>query len=542
MIKCLSPLYIPAVISLIISSSTYSLDPLFEDLPATYREAARAAEDGLIEPTVWTIIRKYYAEPLNVPQGELRYLSDALPDMESMMPSKPGQLSKYEPWTPDKVSEFFEDFPALMRFRPILSFETKNAPHFANVRFLSRINRKEDEYRHSARFILSPAGPILADGTVSFENSFARWQRRLLSVKIPGSGRIHAGNFSYSMNNGLFFGLFPSQDRSYNDMGKNWIYGSTASWNGVSMESGIGRKSTVSALIHKQPTETIIGAKAEIQPFPSLSIYAGGSRLVLTGADDLDEKLYAVHGGLSLQKKGWSADLHTGIDPLSPYSVPLTLKLGRSAGRSSVSGAYIRIPEGFYAPRSRLANSLSNRLDFEDSITTDISAFEISYSDSIKGTVRQAVRGLYLIGNHGNAFDASVKITGKIPLQYTLSYAFYASGFDYTRHLFRILLRHPPKEDIRLSTELSYLLKPHVCSRLSSRLLADIDVFSMMTVSPFITFSASTNPSNGRDFAFGLKQSIFLFNKTFGEITCTIPITRFEDEGIELNAQTCFNF
>ena len=228
-----------------------------DELPEDERSAVMELEEGTLDSATWELLKPFYTQPLSVPLGELRYLRDIFPDLPEDLSVRDEVLSRYEPWTVATIDVFFKDYPYLIAFKPILSFATEKTPSVAHVAFFSRLSGYSDQFRQSVRFTVTPVKEVRADGTVYFEDNYARWQRRRILLKIPHVGKIQAGNFSFIMNKGLFYGYFPSSGPSGDEVKHNWMYGQSRTGNGFSSETPLGKTWNVNSLVHIRETESI---------------------------------------------------------------------------------------------------------------------------------------------------------------------------------------------------------------------------------------------------------------------------------------------
>jgi hypothetical protein len=100
-----------------------------QQLPLDEEEAYIMLKEGTLDSATWELIGRYYEQPLNVPDGELKDLVNVFPEIGHDVPSTQEQLAPYEPWAEKDVRRFFSDFPEVKNLEPILSFETCKKPH-----------------------------------------------------------------------------------------------------------------------------------------------------------------------------------------------------------------------------------------------------------------------------------------------------------------------------------------------------------------------------------------------------------------------------
>lgn len=511
------------------------------EIPEDERSAVMELEEGTLDSATWELLKPFYTQPLSVPLGELRYLRDIFPDLPDDLPVRDEVLLFYEPWTVAAIDVFFKDYPYLVGFKPIVSFATEKMPSVAHVAFFSRLSGYSDQFRQSVRFTVTPVKEARADGTVYFEENYARWQRRRILLKIPHVGKIQAGNFSFIMNKGLFYGYFPSSDQSGNEVKYNWMYGESLTWNGFSSETPLGKKWNVSSLVHIRETESIAGLKADFNPVPLLSVYGA-----LSGASSqldsiINDTLLAVHGGVEVSTDLLHIEIESGTNLFNTGSVPvfLTLSNGRKKHRYEVS--FINIPEKFSAPRSSLLHSFSRRLDIADDTKKNIIGIDFTYAGPVLNTLKQSFHASYIAMENNADLRTVWKFNGTWPFIYSFFYGLDIYDLAYNlKHRFKLSTDHVIGSHLVVSPMVSYDVRPYEYWRIMANCYTHFDVFSFMAVSPFISFYSNSNDNH--DLAVGIKQRITFFAKTFGELNITVPVVSYNNKKYSFYAKTYFLF
>lgn len=527
------------VIATSLNAAGFGLLP--EELPEDERTAVMELEEGTLDSATWEMLKPFYIQPLSVTLGELRYLRDIFPGLPDDLPTEHEVLSLYEPWTDDNIAVFFKDYPYLVPFKPVLSFAAERMPSFAHVAFSSRRSGFSDMFRQSVRFTVTPNKNIRGDGTVYFQDNYARWQRRRVMLRIPHVGRVHLGNFSLTLNNGLFYGYFPSPSTSHEALRDNWLYGESRTWNGFSSETPVGKKNIISSLVHIRETEKVAGLKAEFNPGAAVSLYGAFSGAVsqLDGSDH-DTSL-AVHGGVELSMGSVKITLESGTGLFNAGSVPVYLTLNNGKRKHRYSFSFITIPENFTAPRSSLLYSFCNRLETSDSTKNDIMGIDISYSGPLYGYVKQTFHTSYIAMENSADLRTSWKITGVVPFTYSIYYGLNIYDlYNNLKHRIKVFTAHTIGPHVTISPLFSYDIRPYEYWRLTANLYTGFKVFSIMTVSPFLSFN--TNSKAHRNFACGIIQRIAFFEKTFGELQLTVPVISYNNEKYSFYAKTHFLF
>jgi len=509
-------------------------------LPEDERTALLELEQGTIDSAFWELLRPFYAQPLSIPLGELRYLRDVLPDLPEDLPSQPEVLSRYEPWTDESICAFFRDFPYLVQFRPILSFDVARMPSFAHVSFFSHALGISHQSRQSVRFNVYPFKNIRADGTVCFQQEYARWQRRRLLLAMPGLGKLHAGNFSFTINNGLFYGYFPAAAASHDDLAYNWLYGESRTWNGFLAETRPGAPISMQALFHTRSTESIAGFKTAYTPAPFLALvgaFTGALAQVDSGVYDTAVNL---HGGIEVSAGLLTLNIQSGVNMLDAGAVPVSITVSNNENKQRYSLSFVRIPQGFSAPRSSLLHTLSSRFG-TDRQTGDITGFDFLYAGSFSKYFAQELKASYIAMQNSANMKASVAISGSLPFKYDCTYWLEVNNHRYdSRHRFKVVSSLAVIEKISVSPSVTYYIKSDTYWRIMADVKADCKPVSMLLVSPFVTYCATS--LKGNDLVTGFVQRIVFFEKTYIEIKCIIPVISQYNEKYSLYANAHFLF
>ena len=110
-------------------------------------------------------------------------------------------------------------------------------------------------------------------------------------IKIPKLGILNVGNLSFRVNSGLYYGVFGKNDLAEQNLRNNWFYGKTKSWNGISIKTTLGRKSTISSLVHLRETEKIGVVKVSHVIPKKISGYYGVSGSMIANNECADDTL-----------------------------------------------------------------------------------------------------------------------------------------------------------------------------------------------------------------------------------------------------------
>ncbi len=512
-----------------------------DDLPPDERAALIELEEGFFDSASWDKLHSFYVQPLSVPLGELRYLRDIVPDLPNDLPIRPDVLAGYEPWTQELVRIFFKDYPYLVPFKSLVSFETDTRTTFAQMAFTSRLSGFSSMFHQSMRFTVAPVKQMRADGTIYFEDSFARWRRRRLLLTLPFLGKMQIGNFSFSMNRGLFYGYFPNSSASQDSVKYNWLYGASRTWNGVSTRTPAGKKVTIQTLVHRRQTETVAGLKTEFTPNTFFSVYGAFSGSLMKKESGGSDTSLAVHGGMSGSIDQFSLSLETGSDLLHPESVPVYLTLSHGSRQEKRSLSFIRIPAHFSAPRSSLLRSFYSRLEIDSIATGDLAGVALSFSDSFLEFYKQTFSASYISMGRKADLKTSYSFRGSRPFDYLLYYSLNADN-----HLRKMKHRFKVSGDIQavpffgVASTVSYDVTTETYWRIRAFLQAKFKLFSALFISPFGTFNTDSNGQKSG--AVGVGEHMVFFKRSFGEVKFTFPVVSPYGEKYSLYAKVNFLF
>jgi hypothetical protein len=422
-----APLRVLLCLSVAAAFRVFGLELVFDELPPTEREARIRLEEGELDSSTWEVVRDFYDEPLCVPLGELRYLSDLMSWPDTRLPVTSRELSRYEPWSDDDISRFFLDFPQLQALKPILSFESRNTPHIGIVGFSSSTRSVSATPRQSLRCNVRPVNPLRFEGSADFEAGDARWERRRLSARIPALGHLQLGNFSVNPGWGLLFGYFPTSPDTRVSVGKNWLHGDSRTWNGLATDTRIGSRTELLTFVHHRPTESALGLETNLRIASSCRLTCGIAGLDAEAQGQRRDTSGMAYAGASVSVGLWEAEAQTAANFADFLSAPVVVDVRRRTEAAGLDARVLRVPAGFHAPRSRLVHEIGERFEVEDSVDGDVLGFDVAYEQTFSEYLSHAARVLYLIGESETSLEASWGLSGSFPVQYVLKY-YYLPG------------------------------------------------------------------------------------------------------------------
>jgi hypothetical protein len=413
-------------------SAAVSFDELgITVFPADETEAARMLEDGSLDSSLWNAIREFYAAPISVPRGECAILQDLFFFLPDDLPVTESALAAYEPWGRKEQERFFERYPELEPFLPVLSFESHSSGAFpVRTAFYFSKQNIDDTSRQYAVFSLGDKRNLSASGRIDFSNEYGRWRRRTLEYRPLTKVRITAGNFYAPRWTSLLYGYFPATGESDSSVAGNWLHARSRTWNGVQVrfsDSRIGSKMRLSgeAFLHDRPTERIALAQGSLSPVNRLTCFGGVSCLIMDGDIERD-RLYYLHAGCNVDLGGeWNGQLFAGMNAgATDFSIPWNIEINNRVKKNCFRGSIGHLPAGFRAPRSRLYMMAEGKGLFEDSLHQDALFADLTWSHQWSSffTVVSELNTLFADRNLYFAHP-SIGIAGSLPLSYRLRYS-----------------------------------------------------------------------------------------------------------------------
>jgi hypothetical protein len=365
-----------------------------QQLPLDEEEASIMLREGALDSTTWELIGRYYEEPLNVPEGEIRELVNVFPEVGRDIPSTRQQLAPYEPWGEKDVRRFFSDFPEINNLKPILSFETCKKPHIGQTGAAIHKYLETDPVLYQ-NFSIDCGPMISARGRAACSSSSARWQKRSAYVNLPAAGTFTVGNFNLNLDNGLFTGYFP-ESRADTDVAQNWQYAGSNAWNGVMYDADIGDRAHGCVFIHRRLTETVYGIQCIAPMTDHINVVAAGSRLMaLRAGASRPDSVYYGDAGVTYAGGRWNAGAFTGAASHGAWAVPLVLYVNNSFGSAGFDASYASIPAGIPAPRSALKHRFSEKNHEPDSCAGDAQIASLTCRFPVCGKARSSCGAAY---------------------------------------------------------------------------------------------------------------------------------------------------
>jgi hypothetical protein len=294
------------------------------------------------------------------------------------------------PFDNKQIRRFFNDYPALESFEPILCFDAAAASEEPGGEIVAGINRSSVKALRGHRVRFRRKGGVFSvDGGLAFSDTAARWQSRRVDVSYRGAG-AHIGNFKQPIPGELALGGFAPLSSLMKLTGgetgaADLLYGGNAAWNGVSVDArkiwGICAVGA-SAFCHIRPAEAGGGAGVDIGVGKRARVFAGftGFRLGVAGGGESDgeggygddgavaaavdtaagvNEYYYAHLYAEYKAKGVSASAEAAVPLAGESPTPaLSLRLNHRVKGASAEYRAILYPADGAFPMSRLEKRL----------------------------------------------------------------------------------------------------------------------------------------------------------------------------------------
>lgn len=348
---------------LLVCSAVRSQPP---EIPPEIDRLQDLLNSGDIDSMQYEGLIDLYALPLSVPQGELAQLLLLFPSLAGEFPDQ-NELVRYSPWGSREVQNFFDDYPALEAFRPVLRFNIGSGYERGEV--VVTLNRSRWDEISGQRFRFCHSVSMLEyGGTVQVDESIARWQKRRFGAEIS-CAEATLGNFCNPFPGRLFFGRFGDSEKSDSSVVSNWLYGSRRGWNGVSAELFHPGKKLIRGLLfyHVRPSEKGWGAGAQFVSDKRLKVFGGYSKLYSSDSTIHSERVVHFYGEVA--DGGFKLVIETGSPVVKePRALPLSLSMRYSQERSSVAYEFLYFPHRMILPMSSLREQLLRSSDDPDEL------------------------------------------------------------------------------------------------------------------------------------------------------------------------------
>jgi hypothetical protein len=509
---------------------------LAESQPPAHRheEFARSLMESALDASDLRDMDEFFLRPLSVPSGELRLLDGRTSvDSDAFLLSAE-DLAAYEPWDSVSIARFFGEFPELLVFSAILSFDPVQ-PHFAHVQFSSTGIGQKSASQYS-RFSIKPSHAYRLDGSIKISENQARWQRRTLNLRA-GRAFLALGNYGTSFDKGLFYGWFPSASVRKDDVRENWLYGSSRTWNGVHARLHYPGPARLTALAHHQSKETAGAVFARVK---AEKVAWGSGASYCIARDSATDSSLIIHADGELAWGDFYCALYTGIHPAAPRLVPVSFHAGFRDGRRGWRLHMATLPSGFSAPRSRLLHRINYYLDQEQKISPGAGLVECTVFDSLLHLFRTQAQFRYAAGGGKSHVASRITVEGCLLVDFRLAYTYALDAEFAKRHGIAASFSRRLGKSVLAESDWRIRKDAEGVVRKSMALRSIVTWNQTVSIEPF--FAISHARKQKADMEIGFCQYLLFFDRTNGEISCRMPLAHGGNERIALSANAGFLF
>jgi len=514
----------------------------FYTIPQNERIGEKLVADGKLEADFFEQIKPFYNQPIDVPQGELKILLELFPQLSIDIPLSTDYLKKYAPWDQPAIIRFFQDYPDLAQFKPILRFDIKPTDFRAKVAFSIRNGNNPQVFSHGANLSVDFSESFKMDTRITFNSNYARWYRRTFYLAPTDKCSFQIGNFGTFFDKGLFYGYFHPTDVSEKSKANNWLYGSTRTWNGVKVQIAEPGKEilklfSATAFFHKRETETSGGTVLNIRVNEKISVNSGISLLSLYRNS---ENSHYAHCGIKMKFNSLSMEIQSGADIENPGGIPFFMESRYKFSSNRLDFTFVFLPKDFNAPCSYLAHK-SNK----DEIISAVSIISIQSVHHLQNWVSliPSVK-VELTEQRTKNACFRVSIINSLPrFKYRLTYSLIPEcGLtDTSGNSFRNTLSICLSRKIVVGSEIDFQYRDRFNYSVNGLLDTRVELFPAMTLQPLISFSHAKGENCS--FAYGFEQILKLQNNTFTQLKVEQSIRpRKKGESLSVEAKTSFLF
>ncbi len=475
-------------------------------LPSDEREGEYLLQNGLIDPLIWSYLAPLYSTPASVPDGELVLLE---PIMDENLKSIEYQL--YEPWENRNIRQFFNDFPFLEPFRPVLCFnrQPKKTNGQMGLNFSKPLRDREVSQLIRFRYRTDPM--FEADGRVVLKETNARWRSRSMTLSLPVMG-AQAGNIRQPFPGRVFYGYFQPQQVPDDSAGLtgNWLYPQSNAWNGLGLS--LNRKGLCEGALfyHQRYEEKIYGGGVSVDA-KEITVFAGLSRFYT--AEDTGTIYLHLFSTVSFLS-ALNFELETGVDVNAPKQLPFVFRSAhRVRGhRIDLEGYYF--PEGLELPQSRLKRTLLRKGGVVDIQESQVHGVRLRASHILGPGIRfspefELVRADNMPLNVHSSVAISINRVLGTHLRYSSTFEPLKTDALYHRTFLSLSWAPHPVLDLRFSQRYNH--SPINGYRYSFRFEVSVIKRDALGLTPFIRGYSSFY---GDDLLVGFKQQLTLSNRT----------------------------
>ncbi|MBD3421883.1 MAG: hypothetical protein GF398_17365 [Chitinivibrionales bacterium] len=399
-------------------------------LPSSPHQAYQWLQDGMLDSAVWREIEPFYLEPIIVPEGELERLATLLPEWQWLLNIPPDTLESFKPWDAYQIKRFFTRYPDLKLFKPVLSFHDPDARVWLTGLFQVAVVERNRPPVVLARVNSIKSELVSVRSSATLDADIARWNRR--SIRLTPLRRLKAtlGNFHRSGENGFAFGYFPGVDLDNQEVGENWLFARSRTWNGIAVDYQPVDALDNALFVHYRPTERI-GGFATAMRYRNAFGRIGLKGLIAHESERAtnDSLLFGdIDAAYDFSAFGVSFSSTAALSPLRS-SMPFRLGLEHVGEELAARSDFVYIPSTFSSPRSRLLHRYRSTLDL-DSLPSSVSELSTQIYFKLAKILRIKPCLSYVYCSTRSALAASVRLSGSDAFDYACTYRYVAADSE----------------------------------------------------------------------------------------------------------------
>jgi hypothetical protein len=246
------------------------------------------AADGFIDSLQWDTYRYLYRNPLQVPDGELRRLAGLLPGVQmSELPVSPEHLQEYEPWHTDDIERFYEDYPFLRTFSPVLRFSSARIPHSTHAGLSLHKPWQDMQTRTRCSVRSRPLDALSLRARATLTDTGIHLHTRSLQITPVQGLQLTVGTLMLPAETEPVYGYFPAGAAVLprNALHAQLLFPSSRRGNGICCSAPlVPGHVRATAFYHVHPLERFAGIVVQRDPRHRTDVYAGVSGLSLPGS------------------------------------------------------------------------------------------------------------------------------------------------------------------------------------------------------------------------------------------------------------------
>lgn len=516
-------------------------------IPQNEYVAEKMVRQGKLDVALWEMIKPYYAQPIDVPNGELNILLEMFPQLPETIPVNCDSLKKYLPWNENAKNLFFNDFPFLIQFLPILRFDIRNS--YSRIKADFSISGKDisKPFSHGANLSVRLSQKTSFESRINFTDDYARWYRRRIVIKPSEKFHLQLGNFGSFFDKGLFLGFFPSIKSNQSTSLENWIYGDAPNWNGIKLQlsdmgSGFFKKVGITTFFHKRFSELSFGSFANYRINQQIQYSAGVSSLFATDSVFGATEHYYLHSALRIKINRFTSELQTGIDFDEPCSVPLYLESKIGNSDKELAFFLIVLPRNFNAPNSYVCRKLK-----VDPVEINSTLFSVSVQSKYHAFAWFSLLPLFdAVFEEDRLKESRLKLSctgvfGHFLYDIGCSWMPACGQSDTTDVSLSSILQLEYSKKVSIISEFEALSLNRFGYNITGTIHSKLDFFSALSFNPSISFT--TTNSECTKVTYGIQQILCIGDKTFTEIQFEKPLkTKKKGEFVSVKAKASFVF